>query len=404
MQPLRIAYISYEFPPETAFGGISTYTYQVSDCMRRLHCEVEVFAGSLKENNLNQTLPNGVVLHRIKGELRETFRSRVAKYVTERHAQKPFDIIEGPEYGAEGIEVKKALPQVPFVVKFHIPTFYIKALHHDLKKDRLKYKLKNALGIGKYNRQKDAEYRMTMLGDAWVAPSQSMAQIIADNWAMDINKIAVIPNPLIPSDELLQIPIETNNNCVTYMGRLEARKGVHLLAQAIPAVLQQHPKTLFRFIGKTNVGPDGKGTMMDYLKQQLAAWPQNIEFVDYVPPQQVPQWLAQTDICVFNSLWENFGYVCLEAMSAGRGIVASQNGGMYDMLHDIDGGILVDPLDVQALQKALIHLLQNGQQRMQMGARCRQKAVDFYGHKVPRMQLQFYHDVVAHCQKEKVGF
>jgi len=393
--PLRIAFISYEFPPETAFGGIATYTYQASKCMKLLGCDVEVFAGSLTQNSLAQTLPGGVVLHRIKGELRETFRARVAKYVAERHAAKPFDIIEGPEYGAEGIEVKKALPQVPFVVKFHIPTFYIKALHYHLKKNRLKYKLKKALGIGNYQKEKDAEYQMTLLANAWAAPSQSMAQIIADNWQIELDTIEVLPNPLIPTDQLLQIPVETTTNCVTYMGRLEVRKGVHLLAQAIPAVLQKHPQTLFRFIGKTNVGPSGKGTMMDYLKQVLAPYAQNIEFVDYVPPQQVPQWLAQTDICVFNSLWENFGYVCLEAMSAGRGIVASENGGMYDMLHDIEGGLLVNPQDVTALQNALIDLLSNPLKRMQMGARSRQKAVDYYGHQVPLRQLQFYHQVVA---------
>ena len=143
--------------------------------MARLGCSVEVFAGSLTQDSLSQTLPNGVVLHRIRGEKRETFRSRVARFVAERHQQNPFDIMEGPEYGAEGIEVKKALPQVPFVVKFHIPTFYIKELHYHLKKDRLKYKLKQALGIGGYNRENDPEFKMAKSADAWVAPSHSMA-------------------------------------------------------------------------------------------------------------------------------------------------------------------------------------------------------------------------------------
>lgn len=393
--PLRIAFISYEFPPDTAFGGISTYTYQISDCLKKLGCSVEVFAGSLTQTVLNQTLPNGVVLHRVKGEKRELYRSRVAPYVVARHAEAPFDIIEGPEYGAEGIEVKKALPQVPFVVKFHIPTFLIKELHYDLKRTRLKYKLKAALGIGKYNRAADKEFQMAKQAEAWVSPSHSMAQIIAERWDIPLQNIAVIPNPFTPPDVLLNIPVQTATACVTYMGRLEVRKGVHLLAQAIPGVLQKHPQTVFRFIGKTNVGPDGKGTMMDYLKRELASWPDNIQFMDYVPPQQIPQWLAQTDICVFNSLWESFGYVCLEAMAAGRGIVASQNGGMWEMLHDIEGGILVDPLDVTALQNGLIQLLQHPQKRMEMGARSRKKVLEYYGDEVPRRHLQFYKDTIA---------
>lgn len=394
-QPLRIAFISYEFPPETAYGGIATYTYQMSHCLSALGCSVEVFAGSVTVTTLHTILPNGIVVHRILGEKREQFRSRVAAFVKERHAAQPFDIMEGPEYGAEGLEVKKALPQIPFVVKFHIPTFFIKELHYDLKKDRLKYRLKRALGIGKYRRERDPEYQMAQAANAWVAPSYSMARVIAERWNIPIENIAVIPNPYIPPPTLLDIPASTTTGCVTYLGRLEARKGVHLLARAIPGVLQKHPQTIFRFIGKTNVGPHGRGTMLEYLQEELAPYKSSIEFKDNVPQAEVPRWLAKTDITVFNSLWESFGYVCLEAMSAARGIVASQNGGMHEMLHDVQGGLLINPLDVTALQNALIYLLEHPQERIQMGERSRQKVLEYYAESVPQQHLQFYKKVIA---------
>lgn len=393
-RPLRIALLSYEFPPETAYGGIGTYTWQMSHCLQRLGCRVEVFAGSVNQTLLAQMLPNGIVVHRILGEKRETFRAKLGAVVASRHATHPFDIIEGPEYGAEGFEVRKVLPHIPFVVKFHIPTFLVKELHYDLKKHRPKYRLKRILGIGNYKREKDIEFKTAKEADAWVAPSHSMAQIMAERWSIPLHQIAVLPNPYLPPEAFTNIPVDTHTNTVTYLGRLEARKGVHLLAKAIPAVLSKHPQTLFRFIGKTNVGPNGRGTMLHYLQKELEPFGSNIEFIDNVPPAEVPQWLAQTDVCVFNSLWESFGYVCLEAMAAARGIVASQNGGMYEMLHDVKGGVLVDPLDVAALQHAIIYLLEHPQERMEMGGRSRQKVLDYYADEVPRQHLQFYLSVI----------
>src|SRR5207248_8644481 len=124
-----------------------------------------------------------------------------------------------------------------------------------------------------------------------VSPSVSLKQIIIDKWKLPNEFITVLPNPYIPDQALLEIPVNTNTNCIQFIGRLETRKGAHIMAEVIPAVLDQFPETIFRFIGRSNVGPSGKGSMRDYLSMKLKASLSNISFIDNVDLQEIPTWL-----------------------------------------------------------------------------------------------------------------
>ena len=62
---------------------------------------------------------------------------------------------------------------------------------------------------------------------------------------------------------------------------------------------------------------------------------------------------AKVAVCVFPSIWENFPNVCLEAMSAGRGIAASWNGGMAEMLDAGHCGLPFPPNSPQRLAQAV---------------------------------------------------
>src|SRR5215218_1732544 len=251
---MRIALISYELPPDTGFGGIGTYTHQMAACLIKLGCDVEVFSASLTNAAFNVKTKEGYLVHRIKTSRAENFRDSIAALVAERHHYQPFDIAESPEYRAEGLRLKEMLPHLPMVVKFHTPHFLIRELNQQQKKRLLKYKIKKALGIGIYDKQKDKEYQFSLKCDGMISPSVSLGQIVHERWQIAKEKIAVIPYPFIPSEEFLKISADTQTNYITYLGRLEARKGVHLLAEALPLVFARLPQVRFRFIGRTNVG------------------------------------------------------------------------------------------------------------------------------------------------------
>lgn len=395
---MHIGLVSYEFPPETAFGGIGTYTYQAAMSLQKAGCKVDVFTASHNRQILNEETEFGIRVHRLKALTREIFRDQVAIVIKDKHEEDPFDVLESPEYGAEGYFIKDYLPYVPLVVKLHTPHFYIRELNNYLQKNSLKNRLKRLLNIGIYKKEKDNEYQLALKADLLVSPSISLQYLVAERWEIGLDKIVHLPYPFIPTADLLSVPIETKTNTITFFGRLEVRKGVHLFVSIIPKVLQELPGVKFRFIGKTNKDAKGGGTMLAYLKKNLKAYRHQIEYIDHVSIKDIPLWMKQTDICAFPSIWENFPNVCLEAMSAGRGIIASKHGGMKDMLEKIDGGLLINPFDTTETANKIIYLMKNPDIRFEMAKRSRQKIISYYGEEIVRQQIECYKDLI---QKKK---
>jgi glycosyltransferase involved in cell wall biosynthesis len=64
-------------------------------------------------------------------------------------------------------------------------------------------------------------------------------------------------------------------------------------------------------------------------------------------------------------------------MSAGKAIIASKNGGMKEMLSDVNGGILIDPLKPREIANAIFTLLKSPSIRIKMGIENRKKIKSF---------------------------
>jgi len=387
---MHIAFTSFEFPPDTAIGGIATYVENAAILMAERGHRVEVFTSSPNRASLHENFAENILVHRIQTTDRNNFCTAILPLFTQQHQQSAFDLVESPEYAYEGLEIKKAFPALPMIVRFHTPAFWVKQLNKKFIAGSAKEKIKKLFGIKQYKKEKDKEYLFTLMADGWVVPCSSMKNILIEHWGLDAEKIEIIPNSFQPSESLLNIPADTATNTVTFIGRLEVRKGVTQLAAAIPMVLKEKPGVQFRFVGKPNHAPGKKGMMDDYLKEQLSAFENNIQFIPHVPKDKIPELLSQTDICVFPSYWELFGYVCTEAMAAARGIVASKQGGMRDMLEDINGGILVDPLSPEEIADGILFLLNDPAERMNMGKRSREKVISYYSKEVADITEKYY--------------
>lgn len=94
-----------------------------------------------------------------------------------------------------------------------------------------------------------------------------------------------------------------------------------------------------------------------------------VRFTGWLEPHVLARELAQASIVAIPSLWpEPFGLVGIEALAAGRPVVASATGGIGDWLTDGEQGLLVEPGDVRALAKALEELLADPTRQRVMGA------------------------------------
>jgi glycosyltransferase involved in cell wall biosynthesis len=94
-----------------------------------------------------------------------------------------------------------------------------------------------------------------------------------------------------------------------------------------------------------------------------------VRFKGWLGPSDLARELAEASVVVMPSVWpEPFGLVGIEALSAGRPVVASGTGGVGDWLEDGVSGLCVKPGDPHALAKALDSLLADPRRQAEMGA------------------------------------
>jgi glycosyltransferase involved in cell wall biosynthesis len=401
---MRIAFVSYEYPPDTAFGGIATYVRQAARMLAHRGHEVEVFTASPNRQGTEEL--DQVTVHRIQISDRRQFAQDIAPIFAERHLAIPFDVLEGPDFGADAAVIAAEFPALPLVLKLHTPSYVLNQIGFipPTALTQARFML-GALRRGRwpqmiatkpYNREADPEYYHSLQAKVIAAPSQAIAARVQADWQLDANKIYAVPYPYIPTPDLTQIPIETNTQRISFLGRLEIRKGILDLVEAIPEVLQQYPTATFRFIGPAWPSPKAHLDMQAYIGEKLKRYQDSIEFTGAVPLDTIPHYLAQTDICVFPSIWESFGLVCLEAMSAGRGVIASHAGGMAELLDQGNAGLLIPPKQPGQLAAAMIKLLRHPELRQHYGRTSRARVLEHYNlDGIAQLQESCYQQAIA---------
>jgi glycosyltransferase involved in cell wall biosynthesis len=136
---------------------------------------------------------------------------------------------------------------------------------------------------------------------------------------------------------------------VGVVARLEAEKGHRTLIDAWPEVLAAVPNAWLLVIGE--------GSERDALEAEAASLGVNERVVFTGRREDVPAVTAALDVAVLPSYREAQGLSVLEAMALSRPVVASNVGGIPEMIEDGVTGLLVPPNDCDALAAALIKLL-----------------------------------------------
>jgi len=94
-----------------------------------------------------------------------------------------------------------------------------------------------------------------------------------------------------------------------------------------------------------------------------------------VPHDELLRLYERAAVVACPSRREGFGVACLEAMAAGRPVVASSVGGLRDLVVDGETGLLVPPGDVAALRAALEQLLGDAGLRERLGRAARERVL-----------------------------
>lgn len=140
------------------------------------------------------------------------------------------------------------------------------------------------------------------------------------------------------------------------IGRLDKLKGQHVLLHSIPEILKKHPDVVFLIAGDETAGKSG---YKEHLKE--LCWALDIErSVKFIPfTDDVPRLLAALDVFVLPSFSETFGFVVLEAMAMQKPVIATDAGGVPEIISNDKTGLLVQPNNVDALTRAIHRILRN---------------------------------------------
>ena len=172
------------------------------------------------------------------------------------------------------------------------------------------------------------------------------------------------------------VDIEKNKTYLLYAGRLTDPKGVHVLIEAFKRVHQHKPCTRLIIAGSSFFGGAARTKYEQYLEVLAKPVSSAILFTGYLPHEKLKYLYSSVDIVLIPSIWQDpCPLVVLEAMAAARCVIASAVGGIPEvLLHQING-ILVPPNDVEAIAKAITHVIKNPKLRLDMGNTAREKTL-----------------------------
>jgi glycosyltransferase involved in cell wall biosynthesis len=155
---------------------------------------------------------------------------------------------------------------------------------------------------------------------------------------------------------------------IAFVGRLIENKGVRTLYAAF--------RTLAATRSDIELVFAGDGSLRPWLEQRRSddGLESRIHLPGAVPHSEIGGVLAECSVLCLPSVGEPFGMVILEAMAAGRPVVAVDRGGPAHLLRDEQSGLLVPPEDPAALAAALGRVLDDPMQTYAMGRHNRRKA------------------------------
>lgn len=202
--------------------------------------------------------------------------------------------------------------------------------------------------------------------DAFVSISKAGAAYFSD--LLD-REVTAAPNGVPPlkvnEEELRKMRLSVRekwkiaeNTCLfTLAGRIVAWKGQDVFLRALAEARRQYPDIKGLILGKDTSQDETEMKRLQILVKELGL-EAGIFFIPWV--EDVTGAYAASDVVVHAStLPEPFGLVILEAMNAGRPVIAARAGGVVDIVEDGISGLLVEPGDVSSMTNAMMRLAQD---------------------------------------------
>ncbi|MEH2329196.1 glycosyltransferase family 4 protein [Nostoc sp.] len=183
------------------------------------------------------------------------------------------------------------------------------------------------------------------------------------------------PNALpSPEEARRKLGLPLHGPLIGIVGRLQRWKGMHVLVQAMPKILQKYPDAHCVVVGGKH---DLESDYEDFLKAEITVLGLKDQVIMAGLQRNIPEWVQAMDVFVHASDKEPFGIVIIEAMALGKPVIAGSAGGPTEIITDGMNGLLTPYGDADKLAIAILRYLDEQEFARSAGIAARQRALDF---------------------------
>jgi len=376
---MHIVLVCPAWPPQRFASGIVTYVNHLRNELRDRGHEVTLLVSQLHPEDslvVDVVKVKASVLFRIQVRLMgllgykhwgsSNWGRMITKALGEIHRRAPVDVVEIEEsFGWCGTVASRS--GIPTVVKLHGPTFLVSPLGPapDLAKAK------------RIEREGRALFNVRTI----ISPAQCTLDQTIARYGLHPEYACQVVNSIVGRTDL---PLWDANHCdknaILFVGRFDEVKGADIVLKAFKLLLARHGNLKLVFVGPDNGLPGDHGvtlSMGPYLDQlfdtsQKAA----INYLGRRSPSEIEKLRCEAFVTVVASRWENQPYTLLEAMLQGCPVVASNSGGIAEIVEDGKTGKLFECANEVALADALGVLIDHPQLAANMGKLARQYVLE----------------------------
>ena len=364
---MRIAFVSQEYPPETAHGGIATQTWTKARGMAARGHEVYVVASSTDERR-HAYEDEAVHVTRIPGfdsrmQLRTeaarwlTYSTLVAAEVSDLQARVGLDLMDFPEYGAEAylhLVNRGECGSVRTSIHLQGPLIMLANTIGWPEKESELYRIGTHM-----------ESTCLRLADAIYSSSACSVDWCARHYG--ISRDAPVIHCGVDTRVFMPKAAPEQEPRVLFVGRIAASKGVDTLLDAVCRIARDQPRLRLRLVGRA------EEIFARALQARAEAQGfEGLELAGFVAREHMREELVRAQIFAAPSRYEGGpGFVYLEAIACGLPVIACSGSGASEILEHGRTGFLVPPDDTASLARQLQQLLANRELRHEVGARAR---------------------------------
>ena len=412
---MRIVFVTTEYitNKDQFNGGLGNYLYRVAKALVSLGHDVNIIVLAENKNKFNH---DGIqVYNLLTSDLTRLLLNRLTRYrivqtlncldfsfqayrkLMQLHKQKPFDIVQFPDWDACGLISSFLLP-IPQVVRIS----GCRAFWKEKEYVNLDERIMEWFELLQLRQNKHI-----------YSPSYLLKQLLENE--TKITNVDVIRTPFYIENTNWDLSIYNDHlkdkKYLLFFVRLNQRiKGFHILAKALPSVLEKHSDCHVVLVGK-DASSSIASSIKEYLRSLCYQYSDRLVFIEKeLSHAELYPIIEGARLVVLPSLIDNLPNACLESMALGTPVIGTYGASFDEIISEGETGFLVPSGDVDALT-AKIHEVWIHPNLDEIGRAAKYKMQDFLPQTLLKQLLIYYDSVhkkygdqsktigLTHCQK-----